>query len=259
MDTGQKFLTKAEFDNFLRRLSSKNIQFTIPATQVTQNIITNIEAGWPSLKDRIVRYMLPDMFYDNASLTAIGCTLESSGFTSGRLLDADGAWKWMQTQAVANNFAYWRIGTNATPMLVLLPHNPIFFAKIKTGASIAAMRLWIGLTSNDITNVDDPLVEVCAFRYSAGISGNWYAVTDDGATLTPVDTGLAIAANTIYTPMIEVVNGNTVKFYINGALLHTATTNLPSAATDFGWNIYWATTENVAKRIYISRVFLESN
>ena len=252
----QKFLTKAEFDNFLRRLSSKNIQLTIPPAQVTQNIITNIEAGWPSLKDRIVRYAIADIDTTNGDLESFGGLVVNPVGVNGRLLDSDGVWKWIRTGAVSGNFQYWR---TEYYYWCRLAHNPIFFTKIKTGASVAAMRIWAGLCSDDLTSVDDPLCSVCAFRYSAGISGNWYAVTDDNVTLTAVDTGLAIAANTIYSLEIEVVNGNTVKFYINGALVHTATANLPAITLDLGWNLFIATTENVAKRIYTSRIFLESN
>lgn len=128
-----------------------------------------------------------------------------------------------------------------------------------TGSNISAMRLWVGFTSDDVTNADDPGCLACAFRYSTGIDGNFYAVTDDGATLTAIDTGVEVVANTVYILMIKVEGGTTVKFYINGVLVHTATANLPAAATNLGWNIAWWTLEAVAKRIYLSRVGMGTN
>lgn len=81
------------------------------------------------------------------------------------------------------------------------------------------------------------------FRYTNGTNGGrWEAVTNKtGGTLTAIDTG--VAADVLYSIFeIEIAaDGASVKFYINGALVATATTNIPVAASNqtfgYGWKI----------------------
>lgn len=70
------------------------------------------------------------------------------------------------------------------------------------------------------------------FKYSdAGATPNWYAVTANNSTRTTTDTSTAVAANT-WTRLRVVVNstGTSVAYHINGTLVATNTTNIPTAA-----------------------------
>lgn len=68
-----------------------------------------------------------------------------------------------------------------------------------------------------------------------GASANWRAVTTSNSTRSNADTTIAVAAATWYRLRIEVNAGGTeAKFYINGTLRATLTTNIPTART-FGF------------------------
>jgi hypothetical protein len=67
------------------------------------------------------------------------------------------------------------------------------------------------------------------FRYTHSVnSGRWEAVTAAGATRTATDTG--IAADTTFHVFEVLINeaGTSVEFYIDGALVATNTTNIPT-------------------------------
>lgn len=85
------------------------------------------------------------------------------------------------------------------------------------------------------------------FRYSHGVnSGKWEAVTANGTgspTRTAVDTG--VTADTLYSIFeVEIAeDSSSAKYYINGSLVATITTNLPPQGTAtnqtfaYGWKI----------------------
>jgi len=258
MITGKKLLTQEEFDRYRRAVNKRLGQASITSQTTIINNVTPQENKeyFPLPDERIWRIGLANPDATTTTLIELGGDIASSAGTSGRLIDAKTIWQWGQTNATLNASAYWRTENYYWGRL---PHDPVWIGYVMTGSNISAMRLWVGFTSDDVTNADDPGCLACAFRYSTGIDGNFYAVTDDGATLTAIDTGVEVVANTVYILMIKVEGGTTVKFYINGVLVHTATANLPAAATNLGWNIAWWTLEAVAKRIYLSRVGMGTN
>lgn len=98
-------------------------------------------------------------------------------------------------------------------------------------------RVFIGFTTDTAagfagTNTDNPATKSFAmFRLSAGVGGNWYAGTGNGAATTFVDTGVAASTTTAQTFRIEWDrNGAEVRFYINTALVATILTTLPASA-----------------------------
>ena len=91
-------------------------------------------------------------------------------------------------------------------------------------AANAAFTQRVGLTTCE-TNAEP----VRGIYFRASGTGNWYAVTRSAATETATDTGVAQA--TTFKEFKIVINsaGNSVAFYIDGNLVATHTTNLPSA------------------------------
>jgi hypothetical protein len=180
-----------------------------------------------------------------ASYSVIGCGLGAGGTPS---LDNDATTSWMKYTCVATSG---QSGGHITSVYTYTrrQHNPTFLIHIKTGASVAAMRCWSGFTSAALGNADDPAVSLAAFRYSSGVSANWYCCCKDGATMNAVDSGIACAAATSFWLKIIINDGaGTVDFYIDGVLKQTLNANLPAAATDLGvWAWYFYTTEDVAK------------
>lgn len=71
------------------------------------------------------------------------------------------------------------------------------------------------------------------FRYTDTVnSGKWQAVTRDGGTETAEDTGITADQTAILFEIRINAAGTEVKFYINGTLTNTISTNLPDA-TDY--------------------------
>lgn len=108
---------------------------------------------------------------------------------------------------------------------------PVMSDKIET-VGIATVRHWHGLFDGSPFGSDNPTgLNLAGFRFSTAASdSNWIACTKDGTTLNTTDTGVAVAANTYYRFIIEMVSG-AINFYINGTLVATHTTNLPTSTT----------------------------
>ena len=96
------------------------------------------------------------------------------------------------------------------------------------------------------------------FRYSTAIDTHWYYCTKDGTTLTATDSGLAVAANTVYL-LKFVVDDLTPKvtFTINGGNALNLTTNLPLTTQDFGVECYYETITASAKILHFSNWYCE--
>ncbi len=77
------------------------------------------------------------------------------------------------------------------------------------------------------------------FRYThSQNSGRWQAVARNASVETMVDTGVTVAAGSVYNVEI-LTNANCTEalFYINDSLVATITTNLPTGSMDFGTNL----------------------
>jgi hypothetical protein len=71
------------------------------------------------------------------------------------------------------------------------------------------------------------------FQYDRLTSTNWLAVSAEASTLTTTTTSVAVAADTWYNFDIIINAANTqVTYYINGVLVATHTTNIPTSTTN---------------------------
>ena len=145
--------------------------------------------------------------------------------------------------------------------------GPIVTFTIKTGAvlPIATERLWVGLSSASLTTTDSPTgAHVLAFRYGPTTDGTafWRAVSNDGGgdTGTTTTSTVAIAAATRYVLTIDATSSSSVTFYVNGALIATHTTNLPTATQALGTQCF---VDDVAgdstKELLVSKINFETN
>jgi hypothetical protein len=93
------------------------------------------------------------------------------------------------------------------------------------------------------------------FRSEAtgGAGGNWYAVTVNGGTETATDTGTAenATAKRFRINISTISSTRTARFYIDGSLVATHTTNLPTAAVGWVYAAVRTGTETVAKQLYV--------
>lgn len=95
-------------------------------------------------------------------------------------------------------------------------------AVIETQANIADIILWAGLklTNTSTTATDDDQV---FFRFApATNSGKWQAISSIGGTDDAQDSGVTVAASTVYHLVIDIDGGRRARFYINEALVETS-------------------------------------
>lgn len=142
---------------------------------------------------------------------------------------------------------------------------PYHYARIMTDASaITSTRLAVGMVSAEIAADAGPastgayVVAAGAwFRYDTGVDGTafWRTVTSDATTATVTTTSVAIAANTSYELTIEINSaGTSIRYWINGTLAATHTTNLPGASTALGYTARLRTLAASARSLRLGRI-----
>ena len=91
-------------------------------------------------------------------------------------------------------------------------------------------------TTAPFLDYDDQTVDACCFTFNSA-DGKLYAHTANaGAGHTEVDTGYTrVNLNTAHLYRIELNQGVDIKFYIDGALVATITTNLPDGGVPIKW------------------------
>jgi hypothetical protein len=105
---------------------------------------------------------------------------------------------------------------------------------------ITNTRCWISLTDQifaTMTASDNPAGNYAAFRFSTGAGDtSWQAITKDGSTQTIVASGVAPVVDTTQTLAIIFTDSiPNIKFYINGSLVATIATHLPTVNTALKW------------------------
>ena len=102
--------------------------------------------------------------------------------------------------------------------------------RIRCGVgNTGTIATWI--TADTITTVP-----YAAFRFSTNASDmNWMCEWGTGSAATVVSSGVAVAAATAYTLQIKFNDSvPNIVFSINGSVVYTATTGLPSSSTSAG-------------------------
>lgn len=104
---------------------------------------------------------------------------------------------------------------------------------VKTDSALSdgtdTYTLWSGF--NDSTTGSG--TDGAYFRYThTENSGKWVCVTRSNTTETTADSGITVAVSTWYKLSVQVnADATSVAFYINGALVATITTNIPSGTS----------------------------
>lgn len=145
----------------------------------------------------------------------------------------------------------WGGNTNYNFARTLRAH---FYIKLQETAN---ERYWFGLTDQTATTMagaDDPAGNYAAFRYSSALDTNWRCVTKDNTTQGTSDSAIAVGTTAVLLSLIA--TPSSVKFYINGTLNTTRTTNLPGSAACRAV-AYGETTENVNKNLRVAWIWVE--
>jgi len=95
-------------------------------------------------------------------------------------------------------------------------------AILETQAAITNMTIWAGLK---LTNVPVTATDAnqCFFRYQNGVnSGGWQAISSIADSDDAADSGVTVAASTLYHLVIDIQSDRTAQMYINGVLVETS-------------------------------------
>lgn len=156
---------------------------------------------------------------------------------------AVGAWA-----GAYSNASYYANRSPRVAMLIRLPDL--------TNVCVWAL-LWNGATGS-ITADSLSGNHVAGFRFSPTRAGDtkWQAVTANGSSQTTNDTGVTPTGNVVLLE-IEIIYGQAVKFYIDGRLVKTNTTNLPSGAL-LRWQIATESRDGTARNMKFANVDINS-
>lgn len=208
---------------------------------------------------RVWRWM-----HDNGddAWTTVGASTGVSAVGTGTISSVDttsGAWELCQTGTTIGDVS----GRSSAATVVQRSWSPGFAGRYLTGASITNLRLWIGLSDSDMSGVSgSPTTQhVAMLRYDTAVDGTafWRCVTGDGAAATVTTSTIAITNSSAYDVVIVTDDSvPNVKFYINGTLAATHTTNLPGQTTMLKWWHLVTTHAASAKRIAACVIGIET-
>lgn len=129
--------------------------------------------------------------------------------------------------------------------------------RVQTGGNITQMRWHVGdYTANPqaAAGLAGAGIAGAGFRYDTAADGTaeWRAISSDAATETVTNTAVAFIASTAYDLLLE-FDSTEVRFWINGSLVATHTSNVPGTSTLLGPEKTVTTLGNVARRLLWGR------
>ena len=139
-----------------------------------------------------------------------------------------------------------------------------FSQRLKMNNS-SSVRYWLGVSQGNTADftgsaalaTDTPIRVYAAFRFSAGTDSVIQAVCGtSNVAQTVASTGVSV--DTSASKMFEIawVAGTRFRFYIDGSVVATITTNLPSASTRFG--TFWCC-DNLNSATAVGATFYSSH
>lgn len=219
------------------------------------------------------------------SLAPIGSATAPSTLGSSAIyaasFDADQPYTSMTTKSSSptsgdDAYATWPATLNPATSGSQFGWKPLLTTTIKTDASVANVRIWCGWFSANtlaaVADVTSPALHGGGFRYDTGAdtgatcSGSvatcWRTWSNDGGadagTVTiPTLADALITASTKYVLQMDMSSGTDIKYFINGGLVATHTTNLPTATTNLAWMCGVSTLTSAQRALKVSSFFGE--
>lgn len=190
-------------------------------------------------------------------LGAFGADNSGDSMGSVAISDDDGPLWYVRTTASSGNGAYF--SSYGQPSRSGRSLRIQGYAKLEATTS---ERVWLGLTEDVAASrdADDPTIDHVGFRYSTNASDtNWKCVTNDGGVGGTVnDSGVAASTTSFLWEIVE-TNATDFKFYINGALVCTNSTNLPVTSTNIGFVGVITTLTTATKELRLGYIYSEAS
>lgn len=188
-----------------------------------------------------------DGFHDAWTIVNLnaGTVLQSAGVGNPTAVGGStfrnptGNYSTFNTTAVINTDVGWEDFT-APGVIVSRDILRWWGAKIHTGPFITDTRIWVGLFASTPMAATDPAIHGAGFRYSTDVDGTafWRCWSNDGAGAgTVTTTTAAIAANSSCHLFIDQSDSAAIRFYVDGTLVATHSTDLPALTTLLGRNL----------------------
>lgn len=199
--------------------------------------------------------------YDGVSAAGLGEPAPTLAGAGTPFSSAFGNFRMLASAAVAGSSAGVDAGGTS---LINLQHNPAITWWIRTGASIANVRIWILLTNTALTDADEIVTagaEYVGFRFSTVVpdAGVWVAASRafNGAAYvqTVVPTTFAIAPDTTYKLQIAISAGGVAVFTINDIVQLSKSSDMPAQTTQLFWSARVFTQAAAAKTLGWARTF----
>ena len=146
-------------------------------------------------------------------------------------------------------------GIQESTTICTFGNKPIFIAKGALPAyTVGSVRFAAGLSGGSLLGLDLPnATNMAYFRYSTSASDTYFmAVTGNSSGGAAVSTGVAADAGE-HTFKI-VIGASNVKFYIDGNLTNTISSNLPAASDIARCNFTLQTLANTANAVEVAQV-----
>lgn len=255
VDTYLRFLAQGEV-RFADSDSSNYVGFKAPAT-ITANKIWTLPSA-----DGIKNAMLAT---DAAGVLSFINAFQGKAFNS--VVDIEHvSTQGTGTEVVSNTVYGIQISTGTTTnddgrvyrdFLGASSSQPfIIFGHVRTGSDALSTISAEWGTYNGTNFALNTTQDTASIKFTAG-GTNWVCRSGDGTTEQTTDSGVAYATSTLYR-FIIISTGTEVRFYINGTLKATHSTNIPNSGTQYpSFYAKTSTTSSVLIRGEITMVIEE--
>lgn len=143
-------------------------------------------------------------------------------------------------------------------------YRPRLSSIVVTDSAVTTRRVWVALTSADLTAVVVPTTAVAqgasyvGLAFDTAISANWGCCSGDATNHSCSDTGIAVATGTEYRLSADWTTSGTLRCCVNNTCVNK-TTNLSAAASNLGIQNSATTLANAVINHDIAVIALEQN
>ena len=204
---------------------------------------------------------------NSSTLAQIGATAAFTANPSPIAADSNTAAGVKYTSMTTSNYV---AGVLASGFVSRPSWNPIFEGHITTDTDITNVNYWVGLSSGVYVSStactggsncsDTPSSQgIAAFRYSTSAGDTtWVCYAANGTSFSSQNSAIAVNTGTTYLLRIEVTLSS-IKYFVNGGLACTISSNLPGAALAMMPHAMARAISSAAKSITIHRLNVKSD
>lgn len=233
-----------------------NITLTTADDSGNNRVNVTIAAG--GVSDPLTRLDLSEDFMSGSTeVGEVGILNWTTAATSSSVVSAEsdhpGIFRFT-TNTTSGNIARLHLGGSATDGMFYVSNLDTISAIVRPQQN-TNMKVKFGLfqNNNDTGGGTDGIY----FEFSTLVGPEWYCITKASSTTTSQATDISVSANTWYR--LDIVrNGTLIEFYIDGALKHNTSSNVPvSSALNAGFMVECRDTGN-AKSLDVDYFRLKS-